>query len=137
MVHIGKEILNRAKEKRIGPSELARRINKSRQNVNHIFHRKSLDTDLLQIISKALEFDFFRLYNFTDHKEDKEKVLIVQQEQIHHLTQQNKVLTQALSEEQGNRKNLRAKEKLIEELKLTIERQKAEIVKLKKKGGLK
>jgi DNA-binding Xre family transcriptional regulator len=62
MVHIGKEIKNKAKELRIGPTELAKKINVSKQNVYHIFERKSVDTDQLDMISKALDFNFFDLY---------------------------------------------------------------------------
>ena len=37
-------------------------IKTSKQNVYSIFERDSIDTDLLQKISKALEFDFFSYY---------------------------------------------------------------------------
>ncbi|MCB9230827.1 MAG: hypothetical protein H6581_04155 [Bacteroidia bacterium] len=43
-------------------SELARRINKARQNINDILNRKSIDTELLYNISVALDYDFFRHY---------------------------------------------------------------------------
>ena len=43
-------------------SELARRINKARQNINDILNRKSCDTELLYNISVALDYDFFRHY---------------------------------------------------------------------------
>ncbi|MBI2968744.1 MAG: helix-turn-helix domain-containing protein [Bacteroidetes bacterium] len=61
-LHIGEKIRERARELRIGPTELARSINTSKQNVYGIFKRRSLDTDLLRKISKALEFDFFCYY---------------------------------------------------------------------------
>jgi hypothetical protein len=62
MVDIGSAIKKRADEIGVGSSELARRINKSRQNVQDIFERKSIDSELLALICKALDFDFFSLY---------------------------------------------------------------------------
>jgi hypothetical protein len=64
-VHIGSLIKARAKELRVGPTELGAKIDTSKQNVYGIFKRKSVDTDLLHQISLALNFDFFRYY--TDH----------------------------------------------------------------------
>ncbi|WP_051313568.1 helix-turn-helix transcriptional regulator [Sporocytophaga myxococcoides] len=59
--HIGKLILSRLAELGMNKSEFARRINKSRQNVQDIFKRESVDTDLLLQISKVLNFNFFTL----------------------------------------------------------------------------
>lgn len=59
-IHIGKLILEKLKEKGLSKSEFARRINKSRQNVQDIFNRQSLDTHLLYEIGEVLDFDFFR-----------------------------------------------------------------------------
>ena len=61
-IHIGEKIKERAKELRIGPTELAGVINTSKQNIYGIFKRESIDTALLHKISKALNFDFFTLY---------------------------------------------------------------------------
>jgi hypothetical protein len=91
MIHIGQEIEKRAKELRVGPTELARRINKSRQNVQDIFERKSIDTDLLEIISRALDFDFFVLYQ--PNKTDR---VLELQEDLLYLRKQNRVLTDVL-----------------------------------------
>lgn len=64
-MHIGEKIKARAKELRIGPTELARAIKTSKQNVYGIYLRESIDTGLLQKLSKALEFDFFAYYATT------------------------------------------------------------------------
>ncbi len=64
-MHIGERIKARTKEFGIGTTELARRINTTKQNVYTIFERKSIDTDLLQKLSKALEFDFFSYFGTT------------------------------------------------------------------------
>lgn len=59
MAHnFGAEIRKVLDERGMTISEFARRINKSRENVYDIFRRKSLDTELLSVISQVLEFDF-------------------------------------------------------------------------------
>jgi hypothetical protein len=62
-MHIGQQIKARAKELRIGSTELARLINTSKQNIYGIYLRESIDTDLLMKLSKALKFNFFSFYN--------------------------------------------------------------------------
>ena len=61
-LHIGEKIKARAKELRIGPTELASMINTSKQNVYGIYRRKTLDSELLKKISLALKLDFFSNY---------------------------------------------------------------------------
>lgn len=61
-VHIGRIIEERLREVGMKKSELARRINKARQNINDILNRKSMDTELLYSISVALDYDFFQHY---------------------------------------------------------------------------
>ena len=61
-VHIGEKIKIRARELRIGPTELGKLINTSKQNIYGIFKRKTVDTWLLQKLSDALEFNFFTYY---------------------------------------------------------------------------
>lgn len=60
-LHVGKIVLNKLKEKGMKKSEFARRINKSRQNVQDIFKRQSLDTHLLLDICKVLDYNFFEI----------------------------------------------------------------------------
>ena len=61
-VHIGEKIKSRAKELRIGPTELGKMINTSKQNVYGIYKRKSIDVEMLKKISEALNYDFFQFY---------------------------------------------------------------------------
>lgn len=68
-LHIGEKIRDKAAEKRIGPSELGRMINTSKQNIYSIYRRKTIDTELLVKLGKALSFDFFQYY--TDKPEAK------------------------------------------------------------------
>lgn len=58
-IHIGERIKARAKEARIGTTELAKVINTSKQNIYGIFKRESIDITLLQKFCKALNYDFF------------------------------------------------------------------------------
>ncbi|MGQ0827715.1 MAG: helix-turn-helix domain-containing protein [Bacteroidota bacterium] len=62
-LHIGEKIKERAKELRMGPTELAKLISTSKQNVYGIFKRESIDCSLLQKFCKALNYDFFSHYN--------------------------------------------------------------------------
>ncbi len=62
-IHIGKEIEKVSKQKRIRAAELGKMISKTRQNVNDIYGRKTIDGDLLLSISRVLNFDFFQLYS--------------------------------------------------------------------------
>lgn len=64
-LHIGERIKERAKELRMGATELGKLINTSKQNIYGIYKRRSIDTGLLKKISEALEYDFFILYTQT------------------------------------------------------------------------
>ena len=61
-VHIGDLITEKVREIGITKAELARRTNMSRQNVNSILKKPSLDTALLSRISKALHCNLFSAY---------------------------------------------------------------------------
>src|SRR4051812_41417017 len=64
-MHIGEKVKARAKELRMGPTELARAIKTSKQNIYGIYLRETIDTGLLQKLGKALDFDFFAYYGTT------------------------------------------------------------------------
>ncbi len=61
-INIGAKIREIAKEKGVGPTELGKRINTSKQNVYGIFKRKSMDSNLISEISIALDHNFFQYY---------------------------------------------------------------------------
>jgi DNA-binding Xre family transcriptional regulator len=61
-IHIGEKIKERSKELRIGPTELAKIVSTSKQNIYGIFKRESIDSSLLQKFCKALNYDFFTFY---------------------------------------------------------------------------
>lgn len=57
-IHIGNIIEKKLAEKSMTKTEFANRISKVRVTVYDIFERKSIDTELLIEISKALDYDF-------------------------------------------------------------------------------
>ena len=61
-IHIGENIRQRAKELRIGATELAEMINTSRSNIYWLYKRKHIDGELLMKLSRVLKFNFFRMY---------------------------------------------------------------------------
>ncbi len=61
-IHIGNEIKQIAEQKGICAIELGKRINRNRTNVYDIFKRNAIDTQLLIMISQALEYNFFEHY---------------------------------------------------------------------------
>ncbi len=69
MVNIGEKIKEVLISKHIAVTEFAQKINTNRNNVYHIFKRKTIDTDLLVKISEILQFNFF-IY-FTEGFENK------------------------------------------------------------------
>ncbi|MGQ0829301.1 MAG: helix-turn-helix domain-containing protein [Bacteroidota bacterium] len=58
-VHIGKKIKEIWKQSRLKGTEFASLINKDRQVIYDIFKRETIDSGLLQKISKVLDHDFF------------------------------------------------------------------------------
>lgn len=60
MIHIGKRIEKKLREKERPVSWLACKLYCNRQNVYNIFKRNSIDTALLHRISVILEYNFFR-----------------------------------------------------------------------------
>jgi hypothetical protein len=61
-IHIGELIRKRAKELRIGPTELAQMINTSRSNIYWIYKRKHIDGEMLVNLSRVLDLNFFNVY---------------------------------------------------------------------------
>ena len=73
-IHIGKKIKEEMYKQNISVSVFAKKINRSRNVVYDIFGRESIDTDLLNKISKILNCDFFSMYS--SQKEYKNKLKI-------------------------------------------------------------
>lgn len=102
-IHIGTLIKEKIVEIGLSDAEFGRRINTTRQNAQAILKRKTVDTDLLFRISKALNFDFFKYFQTEDQqksvdnlKERKTKILL----QIELSSdQEEKVLTMIMGKE--------------------------------------
>lgn len=62
-LHIGKKIKEVWRRSRLKGTEFATAINRDRQVIYDIFKRESIDTELLQNISKVLNHDFFSYYS--------------------------------------------------------------------------
>lgn len=77
-IHIGKKIQEAVEQSRFSVTQFANLINKSRTVVYDIFERDTLDTGLLQQISKVLNQNFFKYYNYdivSTVKEEKTRYL--------------------------------------------------------------
>lgn len=61
-IHIGKEIQKEVEKQNLSVAEFARRINKTRPSVYHIYKSKSIDSELLLIICQVLNLNFFTHY---------------------------------------------------------------------------
>jgi transcriptional regulator with XRE-family HTH domain len=61
-IHIGQLIKEQVKRKRIRVSQLSDKLNVSEPNVYKIYLRSSIDTELLEKISIALDYNFFSIY---------------------------------------------------------------------------
>lgn len=99
IMDIGKEIEKKSKELRIGSTQLAKMVNTTKQNIHLIFKKKSIDTDLLVMISKALNFDFFQLYRVElGYVTDNSSVQLAQEEESIYLRKQNRILIDVIEE---------------------------------------
>lgn len=126
MVHIGKQIKKTVKEKGMGVTEFARRINTNRNNVYDIFQRESLDTALLKKISNVLQLDFFKYFSdyptdLSDIESGKNKTAIANEENTNHiLSKEISSLLKKIEHLQSENKLLKSwikdKDKIIEML---------------------
>ncbi|MFD1001843.1 helix-turn-helix domain-containing protein [Ohtaekwangia kribbensis] len=61
-IHLGKEIEKVLRKSGMKTKDFARKINTTPRNVYSICARKEVKTDLLKVISKVLNYNFFSLY---------------------------------------------------------------------------
>ena len=61
-IHIGNKIKQVTETNGISATELGKRINRNRTNVYDIFKRNAVDTQLLILISQALDYNIFELF---------------------------------------------------------------------------
>jgi transcriptional regulator with XRE-family HTH domain len=89
-IHIGNQIKSVLESRGISVTEFAKRINKSRENIYSIFTRKTIDTGLLQSISKVLAYDFFMHLSITHYTLEEEIQLLKEENKL--LKDYNKLL---------------------------------------------
>ena len=76
-IHIGSRIREVLVKKQMTISEFAGRISRDRTTLYNIFKRKSLDIELLLLISNALDFDFIHeVYFPKNNGKSSSKILI-------------------------------------------------------------
>ena len=92
-VHIGNKIKSVLESRGLSVTEFAKRINKSRENIYSIFTRKTIDTGLLQSISKVLDYDFFMQLSTTYYTLEEEIQLLKEENKL--LKDYNKLLKKA------------------------------------------
>jgi transcriptional regulator with XRE-family HTH domain len=107
VIHIGKKIKEELYNQKISVSVFAKKINRSRNVVYDIFERESIDTDLLNKISRVLNCDFFSVYSSQkEYAPDKVKNFNVNDpailygkhnEEVDALKQQNQILLNEIS----------------------------------------
>jgi transcriptional regulator with XRE-family HTH domain len=95
---IGEFVKEVAESKNLKPSDLAARINTSKQNISDIYRRTTIDSELLLTLSKALDFNLFSFYD------DKEPIagfraieIKERQAQIDILTEKLKLMVELLN----------------------------------------
>lgn len=69
-IHIGELIKNKMDEIGMTSAELGRRIDTSRQNTARLLKLKSLDSEQLFKIGKALNYNFFKHYSFDNPQQN-------------------------------------------------------------------
>ncbi|WP_303207819.1 helix-turn-helix domain-containing protein [Bacteroides oleiciplenus] len=67
-IYIGELIKEVMVEKQVTKAELSRRLQVKPQSVDYMLTRKSIDTDTLYNVSKALDYDFAMLYSISEEQ---------------------------------------------------------------------
>ena len=67
-IYIGEVIRSVMADNQITKAELARRLGVRPQSVDYMLTRKSIDTDTLYNVSRALNYDFAMLYSLHEDK---------------------------------------------------------------------
>ena len=65
-IYIGEIIRNVMADNQVTKAELARRLGVMPQSVDYMLTRKSIDTDTLYNVSRALNYDFAMLYSLRE-----------------------------------------------------------------------
>ena len=101
-IYIGEVIKNVMVEKLVTKAELARRLKP--QSVDYMLTRKSIDTDTLYNVSKALDYDFALLYSI-----DKEQMNYDRENEAYKLSTAKILIELELKPDEIIKLNLRKK----------------------------
>ena len=92
-VFIGEVIKRRVDELGMSHSEFARRINCSRTSLYNLFAKKSIDIDLLLLISEVLDYDFLaEVYHHGQQNIAHSSLSCLDKEEIESLTEEISLL---------------------------------------------
>ena len=80
--HIGNLVSAKMQEMHISIKTLAEQLSMGRMNVHDILKRKTMQTDLLDKIGKAMNYDFFQHYSVTAEEEKKAKSELMSRNRI-------------------------------------------------------
>ena len=115
-VHIGKVIKGLVKQKGLGVTAFADKINYSRRNVYEIFDRETIDTGLLikigKILSENLFFNYLSDEEIAEYKNDKVKAV-----EILNALKDLKATMIALNEERKMQKIVKSKKRAVKKSK--------------------
>ena len=103
-IYIGEVIKNVMVEKLATKAELARRLQVKPQSVDYMLTRKSIDTDTLYNVSKALDYDFALLYSI-----DKEQMNYDRENEAYKLSTAKILIELELKPDEIIKLNLRKK----------------------------
>jgi transcriptional regulator with XRE-family HTH domain len=116
-LNIGEKIRLRAKQLRIGPTELGKLINTSKQNIYSLYKRKSVDAETLRKLSAALEYDFFEYYRLND-----ETSKLIEAEQKYERLHQKVVPLRDYQKLKSDFDNLKEKYELLKKINSLLEK---------------
>ena len=103
-IYIGEIIRNVMADNQVTKAELARRLGVRPQSVDYILTRKSIDTDTLYNVSKALDYDFALLYSI-----DKEQMNYDRENEAYKLSTAKILIELELKPDEIIKLNLRKK----------------------------
>ena len=101
-IYIGEIIRNVMADNQVTKAELARRLGVRPQSVDYMLTRKSIDTDTLYNVSKALDYDFALLYSI-----DKEQMNHDREESVYNVATAKILVELELKPEDLARLNLK------------------------------
>ena len=99
-VHIGSVIKEKVKERHLSVRSFSKMIHYSESNTYSLFTRKSLDSELLEIVSEVLDYDLKTVYNIKNSTEqDYIAVIRINKVRLNELLENDKTINLIGSQE--------------------------------------